>query len=230
MARRHEDQGGGADPDDKRSGQTRIERAFLATTTTARGLPGRADRRTQATEASPTPKDKAPASVRRSAGAAGLRRGQEEATGADQGRGGTTKATKATRPTKRANGNNGQGQNWVRPERRLAINLRDGLACVWCSATLEDDVLTLDHLRPRSKGGDNTSANLVTACRRCNSSRGNRTQASFARAVAGYLNGGATPEAILAHVGRCRRRALDVPAARALIALRGGFSAAQHAA
>ncbi|KKK72946.1 hypothetical protein LCGC14_2898780, partial [marine sediment metagenome] len=31
-----------------------------------------------------------------------------------------------------------QGMNWIRPEKRLAIYLRDGLACCYCGATVED--------------------------------------------------------------------------------------------
>ena len=123
--------------------------------------------------------------------------------------------------------NGGQGMHWIRPEKRLAIYLRDGLACAWCGATIEDGTtLTLDHLRPHSQGGSNDSANLVTACHRCNSSRGARSVRTFAGAVAGYLDHGIAPAVILAHVRTTARRSLDVPAARALISRRGGFVAA----
>jgi len=43
--------------------------------------------------------------------------------------------------------------------------------CVFCGAT-ED--LTLDHIIPVSKGGENTKSNIQRLCRRCNSSKGNR--------------------------------------------------------
>jgi hypothetical protein len=119
-----------------------------------------------------------------------------------------------------------QGMKWIRLEKRLAIYLRDGLACVWCGVTVEDDRLTLDHLRPYSKGGTHEACNLVTSCARCNSSRGTRSVAAFARAVAGYLNRGVTAEAILGRVRLAQRRVIDVKAAKALIALRGGFVAA----
>ena len=47
-----------------------------------------------------------------------------------------------------------QGANWVRREKRLALYLRDGLACVYCGEGVEDGVvLTLDHLVPHSHGG-----------------------------------------------------------------------------
>jgi len=122
-----------------------------------------------------------------------------------------------------------QGMNWIRPEKRLAIYLRDGLACVWCGATVEDDRLTLDHLKPYSKGGSHEASNLVTCCGRCNSSRGNRAVATFARAVATYLNHGVKAEDVLRHVRATSKRVIDVKAAKALIAARGGFSAVLRA-
>jgi 5-methylcytosine-specific restriction endonuclease McrA len=121
--------------------------------------------------------------------------------------------------------------NWIRPAKRLAIYLRDGMACVWCGAGVEDEVkLTLDHLKPYSKGGSNDATNLVTCCHRCNSSRGSRGVMPFARAVASYLNHGADPNAIHAHVQKTRMRVLDVVAANELIARRGGFVAAVQSA
>jgi hypothetical protein len=119
------------------------------------------------------------------------------------------------------------GGKWIRPERRLAIYLRDGLACCYCGEGLEDGAeLTLDHFRPQSTGGGNGSDNLITACRRCNSSRGTRPVAVFARAVADYINHGADPDAITAHVSRCRRRAVPLAEAKALISRRGSYAAA----
>lgn len=113
------------------------------------------------------------------------------------------------------------GGKWCRPTTRLAIYLRDGLACVWCGATLEDGaVLTLDHCQPHSNGGGNEPTNLVTCCRKCNSGRGTRSLAEFARAVAEYVNHGATAEDILRHVTNCRRRKLPRAEARKLVARR----------
>lgn len=127
--------------------------------------------------------------------------------------------------TQTANG--GGGAKWIRREKRLAIYLRDGLACCYCGASVEDGAqLTLDHVVCRSHGGTHEAANLVTACLRCNSSRADRTVAHFARAVAAYLNHGVRATDILAHIRACRRRRIDVVAAKALIAARGGFTAA----
>lgn len=120
-----------------------------------------------------------------------------------------------------------QGMNWIRKERRLAIYLRDGMACCYCGAGVEDEVkLSLDHLVAYSKGGSNDASNLVTCCHRCNSSRGNRPWRKFAASVAAYINHGATAEAIIAHISRTRKRVVDVAAAKELISRRGGFVAA----
>lgn len=115
-----------------------------------------------------------------------------------------------------------QGMNWIRQEKRLAIYLRDGLACVWCGATVEGGaVLSLDHLKPHSKGGSNGEQNLVTACKRCNDSRGARSIVKFAAVVAEYLNHGVKAEAILANIRKTIRRPLSILHAKSLIERRG---------
>lgn len=66
----------------------------------------------------------------------------------------------------------GQGSNWIKRDKRLAIYLRDGNGCVYCSRGIESGVLlTLDHVVPCELGGTNEASNLVTACGRCNSSK-----------------------------------------------------------
>ncbi len=96
----------------------------------------------------------------------------------------------------------------IRSDKRLAIYLRDGLACVWCDADLENDhtELTLDHLQPHSRGGSNHESNLITVCRRCSRNRQDRSMRKFAEAVAGYLQGDA--DAILRRVRRHAGRKL----------------------
>lgn len=123
----------------------------------------------------------------------------------------------------RARGN-WQGMNWIRQEKRLAIYLRDGCACVWCGATIEDGAqLTLDHVVPHSKGGDNSERNLVTACKRCNDSRGARGATKFAEVVAAYLDNGILAKRISQHVMTCMYRDLapHLEEAKRLIARRG---------
>ena len=124
--------------------------------------------------------------------------------------------------TKRAE--NWKGMNWIRQEKRLAIYLRDGLACAYCGDSVENGAkLSLDHLTPDSKGGSNEAANLVTCCSRCNSARGNRPVRAFCRAVAEYLDHGVTAEEIERHVRNTSKRSLAGPKAEAkeLIARRG---------
>lgn len=102
-----------------------------------------------------------------------------------------------------------QGMNWIRQSKRLAIYLRDGLACAYCGHSVEDGAsLSLDHLKPASKGGSNHESNLVTCCERCNKSRGNRSVRSFCRSVADYINQGVEASDIESHVRSCSRRSL----------------------
>ena len=117
--------------------------------------------------------------------------------------------------------------NWIRPEKRLAIYLRDGLACCYCGESIEDGAkLTLDHIVPYSRGGGNEAQNLVTCCHRCNSARGNRPWRKFAAKVADYLDHGVQAADIVRHINATRRRKLDVAAAKELISRRGSFVAA----
>lgn len=68
------------------------------------------------------------------------------------------------------------GGSWCRPDKRLAIHLRDGLSCVYCGATVEGGAsLQLDHYVRVQDGGSNESANLVSACAFCNNSKNNDT-------------------------------------------------------
>ena len=56
---------------------------------------------------------------------------------------------------------NKHGMNWVTPHKRLAIYIRDGLACTWCGRPVEAGAqLTLDHLKPRKRGGGNHERNF----------------------------------------------------------------------
>ncbi|SRR6266404_3533364 len=47
-----------------------------------------------------------------------------------------------------------------------------GWCCAYCKADLDGQSLTIDHRIPLSKGGSNWLANLVPACRPCNSRKG----------------------------------------------------------
>jgi 5-methylcytosine-specific restriction endonuclease McrA len=56
---------------------------------------------------------------------------------------------------------------------RKALFARDGWRCVYCGTT--QGRLTLDHVVPRSKGGESVWENVVTACAPCNLRKGDRS-------------------------------------------------------
>jgi 5-methylcytosine-specific restriction endonuclease McrA len=68
---------------------------------------------------------------------------------------------------------------FVRVEYRSAIlsrkNIfrRDGFRCQYCGR--KDSELTIDHVVPKSRGGEESWENLTTACKPCNTKKGNRT-------------------------------------------------------
>ena len=59
--------------------------------------------------------------------------------------------------------------------KRLRIYVRDKFRCQYCGAKKKANELTLDHILPRARGGDNSPLNVVAACVACNSRKGNRT-------------------------------------------------------
>lgn len=102
---------------------------------------------------------------------------------------------------------NWHGMNWIRQDARLAIYLRDGLACAYCGDAVENGAnLTLDHVKAYDNGGSNKPTNLVTCCHRCNSSRGKRPVVAFAVAIAEYLNHGVDAKSIVDHVKACTKK------------------------
>lgn len=58
---------------------------------------------------------------------------------------------------------------------RENIYLRDGYRCQYCARSFTSRELTLDHVIPVSRGGRKEWTNIVTACRRCNQKKGNRS-------------------------------------------------------
>ena len=59
-------------------------------------------------------------------------------------------------------------------DKRIAIFRRDGYRCVYCANVFTYDQLTIDHVQPLVKQGDNSPGNLVTACCRCNTRKGGK--------------------------------------------------------
>ena len=73
------------------------------------------------------------------------------------------------------------GKGWVQKFKeykkiilsRKNILRRDGHRCQFCGRG--DLPLTVDHVLPRSRGGEDTWENLVCACVQCNNAKGDRT-------------------------------------------------------
>jgi len=61
--------------------------------------------------------------------------------------------------------------------KRLRIYMRDKFRCQYCGDKKNAAELTLDHILPRSRGGDNSPVNVVTACLPCNNRKADRTPA-----------------------------------------------------
>lgn len=63
--------------------------------------------------------------------------------------------------------------------RRLAVFERDHWQCVYCGAPGTVETLSVDHVQPRVRGGDQSAGNVVTACVACNSRKGGRRHVEF---------------------------------------------------
>jgi 5-methylcytosine-specific restriction endonuclease McrA len=64
---------------------------------------------------------------------------------------------------------------------RKNILRRDGHRCQYCGRS--DVSLTVDHIIPRARGGEDTWENLVCACVRCNNKKGDRAPAEAQMAL-----------------------------------------------
>lgn len=71
-----------------------------------------------------------------------------------------------------------------------SLRTRDGDQCAYCNCNLAfskyakgerpDNMATLEHRVPISRGGGHTAANCVLACWRCNITKGAKTEAEWA--------------------------------------------------
>jgi len=68
---------------------------------------------------------------------------------------------------------------------RKAIKEHFDCRCVYCGGKFEHTELTLDHVKPRCKGGESISQNLVPACLPCNQSKGSENWRDWMRRVFG---------------------------------------------
>lgn len=58
---------------------------------------------------------------------------------------------------------------------RANVIFRDKNRCQYCYRSYPTEVLTMDHVVPKSRGGDNSWTNIVTACKKCNQKKGSKT-------------------------------------------------------
>jgi len=68
---------------------------------------------------------------------------------------------------------------YLASELRIRLHEADNRHCAYCF-TYENNSgfpMTIDHIIPRSQGGETVFANLCFACRTCNEFKGNQTQA-----------------------------------------------------
>nr|ALS56194.1 hypothetical protein [uncultured bacterium EIL27G07] len=65
-------------------------------------------------------------------------------------------------------------QNYVKFS-RSNVYLRDMYKCQYCLDIFDVNQLTLDHVIPRSKGGQTEWQNIVTCCKSCNTKKGSKT-------------------------------------------------------
>lgn len=66
--------------------------------------------------------------------------------------------------------------NWPTPRfRKRVLFNRDGWKCQYCCVKLDWNTVTIDHVLPRSRGGQTSWKNCVAACKKCNIAKGSRT-------------------------------------------------------
>lgn len=63
----------------------------------------------------------------------------------------------------------------IPPLTNRELFLRDAHLCMFCGGQFKESSLTRDHVIPLSRGGTDRWSNVVTACRHCNTFKGNRT-------------------------------------------------------
>lgn len=59
--------------------------------------------------------------------------------------------------------------------KRAGVFRRDQFICQYCGIALTPSKVTVDHVLPRSQGGDSSWKNCVTSCFECNNRKGDRT-------------------------------------------------------
>ena len=62
----------------------------------------------------------------------------------------------------------------IKPSRNNVI-WRDNSQCQYCGVIEPQKDMTIDHIIPRCRGGENTWTNLVTCCKKCNQKKRDQT-------------------------------------------------------
>lgn len=81
---------------------------------------------------------------------------------------------------------------------RQAIKEHFNCTCVYCGQSYDIQQLTLDHVRPRCKGGEDLASNLVASCKRCNQAKGSRNWREWMRQMFGITE---REQLIQSHIG-----------------------------
>ena len=74
-------------------------------------------------------------------------------------------------------------ESYEPPLTNRALFARDGHLCMYCGQPFSSRDLTRDHVIPRSRGGADRWANVVSCCRRCNHQKGARTPSEWGMAL-----------------------------------------------
>ena len=69
----------------------------------------------------------------------------------------------------------GHSKRIIPPLTNRELFLRDAHLCIYCGGIFNERMLTRDHVLPISKGGRDRWSNVVTACKHCNTRKGNKT-------------------------------------------------------
>jgi 5-methylcytosine-specific restriction endonuclease McrA len=99
-------------------------------------------------------------------------------------------------------------RTYVKSSRSVKFNknnlcIRDEHTCQYCLNPYGKSQLTMDHVLPRSKGGKTTWNNIVMACTRCNTLKGNKDKMKPAKEPQRPSMGEI--------VGKARRSAIAIP-------------------
>lgn len=69
--------------------------------------------------------------------------------------------------------------NTISPKKNVQVYLKTDGHCAYCGESLEDTKWHVEHMMPKSRGGDSDLSNLLPACEKCNLRKHARTVAEF---------------------------------------------------